>query len=543
MTPDPGHFDTLVGLLYLDGELPSERALEVAAHAEHCRACSRLLSQLERESRWLTQTLQAPEPAPAAPASAWARVGNRFAPGWLWLIGVAAAASAAAVALGPLERWLANGISFNDVLSLAFFNGLFWPRWARLFSDFQSVAIIAIGALGLALLRGRGRRSWRVSAGALLLPVLLANPGPVQAARVFRGSDFVLPAGQTLHDDLFVEANSVRIDGTIDGDLVAFSRSVTVNGVVTGNVFTFSKYLNLPGTVNGDIASFSDYVTVSGEVSRSLYGFIHHLRVGAAGQLGAATLACESLDLEGAVRRDLILSTNWGTISGRIGGDVKAIGNHLQVAPGARIGGRLSVRGAQPPEISPGAAIAGGWQYLSPRQQAAWRTWSFYWNQVLHWAAAFVLGWLLLALVPGYLRRCIGGLGPSASAVGATLGLGIVVLAATPILAILAAFTLIGIPITVILAMAYAVAIYVAGIVVGLWLGRGLLGELPVNASSWPMLGLGLAIERVALNLPFNIGLVICGLILVVGLGAQARALYLGWHRGRAASLPAPVHV
>jgi hypothetical protein len=80
------------------GELPEDRAREVAAHAASCAECGRELSWLRAE-----KTLLARRPAPAT-AHLWAGVASRLThprrrPHWAWRAAVAAAAVAAAAAV------------------------------------------------------------------------------------------------------------------------------------------------------------------------------------------------------------------------------------------------------------------------------------------------------------------------------------------------------------------------------------------------------------------------------------------------------------
>ena len=53
----------------------------------------------------------------------------------------------------------------------------------------------------------------------------------------FRSGDtLTVAAGETVPNDLYAFAGTVRIDGTVDGDLVASGGLVDVTGTVTGDV-------------------------------------------------------------------------------------------------------------------------------------------------------------------------------------------------------------------------------------------------------------------------------------------------------------------
>lgn len=543
------HFDALAGMLFLDGELAAERALEVARHAETCTACGSLLAGLESEARHLRAALLEPAGAelamaetaamPAVRPAVWPSRGLRAAVigGW----GAAAAAMAAAI-------WAASGAgAWADWGLRALFDGVFWPSWGGLLAALRIPALAALVGMAWLAARARARRQGRLGWGrggahigaigglgggmgggvlGIVLGLLLLAPAPARAAETIHTQIYTLPAGQTIANDLFISADTARIDGVVEGDLVTATRKLIISGRVTGNVITFTRYLDISGQIGGGVQAFTETMRVSGTIAGGLYDFSHHLELSRTGRVGGgATVLADNLDLDGEVGRDL-----WGgfghlaEISGRVAGatDLHA---PTEIGRGARLEGPVTIYSQNPPVMAAGAALPAGWRFhrVSARN---WRTWSFYWGQILRWAAAFLVGWVLLLLFPGFAHRSER----AAHSAGWALGVGVAVLAATPVVVGLLAVTMIGIPLAVILALTYVVALYLAEIMVGLWLGRALLPQTIV-AAAWPALAVGLAIERAAVNLPLHIGFVIWAAILIFGLGLQALALRRSWRR------------
>ena len=127
-----------------------------------------------------------------------------------------------------------------------------------------------------------------------------------------------------------------------------------------------------------------------------------------------------------------------------------------------------------------------------------------------------------LVLFPGFFQA-------SSHAVGAgwrSLGLGFAVLAGVPVAIILIAITLVGLPASLMLLVFYLVAIYLAKIWVGAFLGQILLKQAGETKSDW-LLGLliGLLILTVVGFIPYLGGLVHFGVV-CLGLGAFAWQLY-----------------
>ncbi|NTU84894.1 MAG: hypothetical protein HGA45_36940, partial [Chloroflexales bacterium] len=77
---------------------------------------------------------------------------------------------------------------------------------------------------------------WRwglVGLCAALLSLVLGQ-SPASAAFGF-GETYRLAADQTLPKDLYVIANDIVIEGTVEGDLAVIGRRVLITGTVKGN--------------------------------------------------------------------------------------------------------------------------------------------------------------------------------------------------------------------------------------------------------------------------------------------------------------------
>jgi len=163
--------------------------------------------------------------------------------------------------------------------------------------------------------------------------------------------------------------------------------------------------------------------------------------------------------------------------------------------------------------------------------RSRYATVEFYLWQVARLIGAFLVGLAFLWFVPGYRSVSIGA-GVDALK---TAGVGFLIMVSVPIMAVLVAFTLVGLPLSFIAIAAWLLSLYLAKIVVGAVVGRMLLsqsGSLP-----WTLLA-GLAIIIVAVNLPF-IGGIINLVLTIVGLGLLVQYL-IGIFRVRDSSDLAP---
>jgi cytoskeletal protein CcmA (bactofilin family) len=319
----------------------------------------------------------------------------------------------------------------------------------------------------------------------------------------------------------------VRVDGVVNGDLLAFGGTVEVRGTIKGDLVSFAKRIVVSGTVEGNIFDLSNSLDLDGQLGHSIYGLMQSLRVNDRGRVGEGVLvAAGDVTLEGEVNRSVNLYAGNADVSGSVGRELTMTGDNLTVTNTARIGGNLSarVRDLKKVHIADGATITGTREIQVLEKENHFTRPKFYFFQAVWLAAAMLVGWLGLILFPGFFQD-------STHAVGAgwrSLGLGFAVLAGVPVAIILTAITLVGLPSSLMLLMAYLVAIYLAKIWVGAFLGQILLKPTGVTKSDW-LLGLllGLLILTVVRFIPYLGGLVHFGVV-CLGLGAFAWQLYRG---------------
>jgi hypothetical protein len=516
--------------LAVDGELAPDEAQRLRNHLVTCRRCRDLVDALRAENRVLSESLQELPEETASPAGFSHLRRSRV---WGDL-----AVLAAVLALGSIGLIWFNELSIPAALE--WFNPFSASgRTNLLFSLFDQLptggtamltdyaAVVGFVSLllllvGGALLLGRGRLR---QTGLRLLIVLIASLPSFALER--RHSDFVtVAANETVDDTLLAAGNTVRIEGVVNGDLLAFGRTVEVRGTVKGDLVSLAKRTVVSGTVEGRIYTFSESLDLDGLLGHNLYGFAQNLRVNDHGRVGEGILAAAGdVTIEGEVKRsvDLLTSGN-ADVSGSIGRDLTMSGVSLTLTNSARVGGNVSVRVRQLKEvhIADGATIAGKRDIQVKVRQSQFTRPRFYFHQAVWFAAAMLVGWLGLLLFPGFFRATTQAVGSG----WLSLGLGLAALAGVPVVMVVAAITLIGIPISLMLFAVYLAAIYMAKVWVGAFLGRMLLKPLGATNGDW-MLGLllGLLILTIVGFIPYLGGLVRLGVV-CLGLGAFAGQLY-----------------
>jgi len=141
---------------------------------------------------------------------------------------------------------------------------------------------------------------------------------------------------------------------------------------------------------------------------------------------------------------------------------------------------------------------------------------------VFFWGASFVFGLVLLLVAPGFFADTE----QASKKIGPALGFGVLFYFATPLAAVIAGFTIVGLGVGVTALFLYVIAFYSAQVFVGAWLGEQLLGSRVGIGAAVGRLALGLAIVRLLTMVPFAGWWIHWAVVPIWGLGALVLALH-----------------
>jgi cytoskeletal protein CcmA (bactofilin family) len=154
---------------------------------------------------------------------------------------------------------------------------------------------------------------------AMLTGIVLAQGAVSDKLRT--GNTVTIAAGETVSNDVYAFAGTVRVDGTIDGDLVASGGLVDVTGTVTGDVLAAGGSVNITGTVGGDTRIAGGTLSVGGAIKEDLAAIGGRLTVTSAGTVGGDLIAgTGQLTIDGAVTGNVLARTGTYTKTGTISG-------------------------------------------------------------------------------------------------------------------------------------------------------------------------------------------------------------------------------
>lgn len=249
---------------------------------------------------------------------------------------------------------------------------------------------------------------------------------------------------------------------------------------------------------------------------------------------GDIVIADGPVRIDGHVTGDVVAAAGNVTVRGRIDGDVLTFAGRLRLLEGARVRGDVSY-GDEKPVIASGAKIDGKVKKAKNKVGVgafAWAIGLFIWLAVT--GSALILGILVVAFTPRAVEAAWEAAG---GRTGATIGMGIALFLGFPLVALIVAATVIGIPLAGLLLLA-VLPLYALGYVTSAWiLGRRILTG---RRDRFVPFLVGLAILRVIALIPFLGGL--AGVAATAfGLGALGLAAWRAGGAGRAGPpQPAP---
>ena len=341
------------------------------------------------------------------------------------------------------------------------------------------------------------------------ISVTLFAAVPVLAADLRSGDTVTVASGEVVEDDLYIAAESIVIDGTINGDLWAVGRIVTVNGAVNGSIVAVAETINVNGAVAHAARLAGGTLNIRGDVGGDLIAFCSAANIASTAEIGGDLLVgAGNVRIDGLIGGDVNGGAGEVTIAGEVRGNVELEVDNLTIAPTANIEGDLTYTSENEAEIEPAAQVGGTTTYEPPKEEPAKAALgagiaATVMGKVVAFLMILVIGIIIILIMP---RRLVSMADSIRMYPLPSLGWGAVILFATPIAAIIVCFTVIGIPIGLIALALYGIAVYLSQIPVALLIGRLIIRRSTEVESKGLLVGvlaLGLIILIILRLIPF----------------------------------------
>lgn len=313
------------------------------------------------------------------------------------------------------------------------------------------------------------RRAVKLAVAAL---VILSLALPAGAMEKVTGNSVIVPAGN-ITGPLFAAGSYIVVDADVDGDVFAAGQDITINGDIKGDLLVAARTVRINGRVSGNLRCAVSDLDLSNEIGKSLTAVAAQVRLHENSEVQDDALVFAGAALfSGKVGRQALGAGGDFRINGPIGGSVHFWGvDNLTVGQAASINGDLNYSSPNEADILPGAQITGltKWEQVQGAEQKI-RPEGINWFAQLLWFIAGVVAWGAFILIfprlwSGFSEKILHSPGPA-------LGWGALALIAAPLASLLLLITVIGIPLSLTLIIAYLLTLYAAKIIVGDAIGR-----------------------------------------------------------------------
>jgi len=336
-----------------------------------------------------------------------------------------------------------------------------------------------------------------------------------------------------INDDTYAAGEEVTSSARIGGDLVTAGGELRLGGEVMADILAAGGEVLIRGRVHDDVRVAGGELLVQAVIRDDLIAAGGRIRLGENAWVGGNSwLTGGEVIIDGRLNGPLQVSAGSVVISGSIASNVLIWADEIEIMPGARIDGDLRYRSPEPAVIHEGALISGEVIHTEVDVPTGPVIAGLLFMLALMFVTLVVTAIVLYLL---FNRIADQAAGISREGFWSSVGLGLAVLAATPLVIVLLLSTGIGSLLAVMLLLVYVLLVitgYLSGAYTFTLKMRGLFtsgspGRL--TGSLWVIAGL-LVLNVIAL-IPV-LGFVVGLLVMTTGMGALTKLMY------RASSVP-----
>jgi cytoskeletal protein CcmA (bactofilin family) len=339
----------------------------------------------------------------------------------------------------------------------------------------------------------------------LVMPLTLAHASNVQTdSSIYVGKEEIVGG------NFYAAGNTITIDGTVSGDLIAAAQTITVNGRVEGDIIAVAQEIIINGEVGGNVRVVGASAVLNGPVARNVNFFGTKALINDKAHIGWDVYVADNVtEIRGVIDGNLNGYTSQAVIAGKIGksldltfNDQTISGQSLVVSPGAVVNGDLTYTAKNTASISSQANISGKIQQrpVAAKVNSGWFV-AWLWSRLFEIFAALVVGLVLIFPGKNLTNQVLVKIQDTPAKV---FWPGLLMLVAVPPISLILIFTIIGLPLALIITTTWLILIYLAKVTSALLLGQLILKKLSSATEwkpIWPLI-LGVLISWLLFSIP-----------------------------------------
>jgi len=337
--------------------------------------------------------------------------------------------------------------------------------------------------------------------------------------------NFTLEKGKIVtHNPYFAYGENVDISGTVNGDTYVAGGKVLIDGNINGDLLIAGGDVEILGNIKEDIRVIGGQVTIKGRVGKNVSAAGGNIRIDQTAVVTGSFVAVGGqIEISGQVNDNVDLAGGNIILNNKVSKDFDVAAGQIVLNEKANILGKFEYWSDNKPTLASTTIIKG--QTIEHAMPVRVNTQKQDWNKMKETVAAMglagkIIGTLSLLLVGMILIKLSNKfMAKTADVLKAdfwkSMGIGFIIVFATPIAFFVLLFTIIGAPIAMITITLYSIMLYVAKIFAIYALG------VKVLPGKSPYLSYSLAVVAYAiLTLVPVIGGLISFVALLVGIGA-----------------------
>ena len=274
----------------------------------------------------------------------------------------------------------------------------------------------------------------------------------------------------TRPDNYYSAGNHVVISTPMPADVLVVGREVDINNAIAGDIVAAGWRIELAAAAQDDVRMAGSEVSIDAPVNGDVTIAGGAVRLGPEARVsGRSWITGGSVEINGVLERELKVAAGEVVIAGELRQPVHIVADKLDVRAGARILAPVTYRGATEATIATGATMTGPFTFtrIDAREARREREWPAV-STFLFTAHVFFAGLLVIVFLPRTEQSVIATL--RAKPLTSFLA-GVTLLVTVPIVALTLMVSVLGLPIGLVLAAIYAVALFAAVLTTAFFLG------------------------------------------------------------------------
>jgi len=360
---------------------------------------------------------------------------------------------------------------------------------------------------------------------AAILFSLLLPLGAAYAFEVKVDNSIHLNKEEIADGNIYANCQDMTIDGTVNGDVIALCQKIIINGVVEGDVIAFGKVIEINGEVKGNTRLAGPQITINGTVGHNVNVLGNDIKFNKNSLIKwDALVAGVNGTFDGSIDGNLHGLISVASISGKIGKNINlsiddsnsTTDNNLVITKEAVIAGSINYTATKDLKLENASSVAG--QINKQTKENKTNPLAWLWIVFYKLSSLILITLVLISLKKELLEKITNKIN---NKWWQSLLIGLAILFFTPLLIILLALTVVGIPLALIVLAAYLSAIILATVLSSYYLGKLALKKLlsPKKINIYGAAILGLTIFTLLSVIPL-VGPAISCLAIVIGLGS-----------------------